>query len=138
MFKSIKRIAQTPKDMMLALTIDDIQINRKSEQKQQYLQFSYIRGSLTDTSKQILIEGDRVKVDETFTKKTTLYFKNDVVQDKFIILMVKIRDEPVHQCQRRWLSYSLLISDGDWIVCSCKEVWFVVEGPGQNACIRRF
>ena len=33
MFKSIKRLAQTPRDMWLSMTVDDIQVVRKDEKK---------------------------------------------------------------------------------------------------------
>ena len=57
MFKSIKRLSQTPKDMWLAMTVDDIQVQRKNDNKKQFIQFTYIRGNLTDSSRQYRIEG---------------------------------------------------------------------------------
>ena len=86
MFKSIKRLAQASKDMMLAMTVDDIQFSRKHTDKEQYLIFSYIRGDLVDYTEEYKIDGNKISIGETFQKKTTLWFKNNVVQEKFITI----------------------------------------------------
>ena len=86
MFKSIKRLSQTPKDMWLSMTVDDIQVQRKNDNKKQFIQFTYIRGNLTDSSRQYRIEGTKIPVNETFSKKTTVYLKSESVQPKYITI----------------------------------------------------
>lgn len=77
MFKSIKRLSQTPKDMMLTLTMDDVQLTRKNAAAgKQFIQLGFNRGNLNDFTKEFLVNDNRVLIDETFNKKTTVYFKN--------------------------------------------------------------
>lgn len=103
MFKSIKRLAQTPRDMWLSMTVDDIQVVRKDEKKKQFIQFVYTRGQLTDASKQYRIEENKIPVDETFNKKTTVYFKQAEIQPKYITISIKVRDDaPANTPQGSW------------------------------------
>ena len=48
MIKSFKRLAQSSKDLMLSLTIDDVQLTRKRTDKDQHILVSYVRGELQD------------------------------------------------------------------------------------------
>ena len=65
MFKNIKRLAQTSKDMMLSMTVDDIEVQRV-ENKEQTLVFSYIRGDLVDYSNEYQIDGPKIDIGEEF------------------------------------------------------------------------
>lgn len=103
MFKSIKRLAQTPKDMWLSMTVDDIQVTRKNDKKQQFIQFTYTRGKLTDSSKQYKIKENKIPIDETFSKKTTVHLKNEEIQPKYITIAIKVRDDvPTGNANSGW------------------------------------
>lgn len=93
MFKNIKRLAQTSKDMLLTLTLENIEVERKQE-KDQTLVFSYIRGDLVDYSHEYPIDSKTIEVGETFQKKTTLWFSSGKVQEKKISIAIRVRDGP--------------------------------------------
>jgi hypothetical protein len=89
--------------MWLAMTVDDIQVTRKNDKKKQFIQFVYTRGQLTDSSKQYKIEGNKIPVDETFSKKTTVYFKQAEIQPKYINISIKVRDDaPINTPEGAW------------------------------------
>ena len=94
MIKNFKRLAQTSKDLMLSLTIDDVQLIRKRADKDQHLIVSYVRGELQDYTLEHKIQSDKVAIGETFHKKTTLWFSSNKVQEKWIKIIVKVRDGP--------------------------------------------
>jgi len=81
MFKGIARMAQTSKDVMFIMTVDDISFNIKelSSNQDQYMQFMIIRGDLIDLSEEYKIRGGVVNINETFKKKTSFYYKKDIV-----------------------------------------------------------
>jgi len=81
---------------MFIMTVDDVNFNRKQKaaNQDQYMQFMIIRGDLIDLSDEYKIRGGAVNMNETFRKKTTYYYKKDVVQEKWATIAIRVRNGP--------------------------------------------